>query len=249
MRLTAKPDAKMRTAGPPHGMLARTPACPHPQRRALLHHSPWGEWKKPHGFFGGGLASHHGGKSLQPVAQIHEPLKPGFGPWHARVCVPMKAAHARSFRRTCRRRLERDTIHRHPKRVGAVKLAKERMHVRPLPHRPQRRMLMQRHDAVAVGGLGVPGIGVAREQFASLGSVSLWLVQCLAPSPGGGRPALHRAARRAAPQGAPRRQAPRPQGRAGHIAAGAGRTRLTARMEGGTPSPRGPPPSHREWSR
>ena len=47
-----------------------------------------------------------------------------------------------------------------------------------------------------------------------------------------------------APQGAPR-----PQGRAGHIAACAGRTRLTARMEGGTPSPRGPPPSHRERSR
>ncbi len=180
------------------------PAHPHAPalREALFHHSPWGEWKKPHGFFGGGLASHHGGKSLQPVAQIHEPLKPGFGPWHARVCVPMKAAHARSFRRTCRRRLERDTIHRHPKRVGAVKLAKERMHVRPLPHRPQRRMPMQRHDAVAVGGLGVPGIGVAREQFASLGSVSLWLVHCLAPSPGGGRPALHRAARRAAPSGA-----------------------------------------------
>ncbi len=71
-----------------------------------------------------------------------------------------------------------------------------------------------------------------RQQF------SFWLVQCLAPSSGG------RASRPPS-----RRQAPRPQGRAGHIAAGAGRTRLTARMEGGTPSPRGPPPSHRERSR
>ena len=59
---------------------------------------------------------------------------------------------------------------------------------------------------------------------------------------GEGGPALHRAARRARAR----------KGRAGHIASGAGRTRLTARMEGGDalpprpspprPSPRGPPP-------
>ncbi len=57
---------------------------------------------------------------------------------------------------------------------------------------------------------------------------------------GGGRPALHRAARRAAPSG----DAPRKGAQA--LAACAGRTRLTARMEGGTPSL---PISHGEWSR
>ena len=68
----------------------------------------------------------------------------------------------------------------------------------------------------APGAPGAPGAARVVSHFG--------LVQCLALSPGGGGPALHRAARRAAPQGAQ-----------GTLAACAGRTRLTARMEGVPP--------------
>ena len=71
----------------------------------------------------------------------------------------------------------------------------------------------------------LPSLVPARAQSPTLVVFSLWLVQCLAPSSGGraSRPPSRRKARRAVR-------------RAGHFAACAGRTRLTARMEGGTPS-------------
>ena len=78
--------------------------------------------------------------------------------------------------------------------------------------------------------LAPQGASSGMQVVSHLGLCSVWR-----RPPGGGRPS-GRASRPPS-----RRKAPRPQGRAGHIAACAGRTRLTARMEGGTPSPRSVP--------